>query len=142
MVGVVRRLLCVLTLMSVASVLVACSGAPNRPGPSAPPAAASFERVARVYLRAAYTGHCALTAELTLSHTWSWCNDPRLLAYRSVGKAWFTPASEAGRNEECVPFQMDTHGSSDGSMPVGWQPWELCFVRTRAGWRMYDQGEG
>ena len=93
-------------------------------------------------MRAAFTGNCALTAKLTLSNTWSWCHDPRLLGYRSVGKAWFTPASEAGRNEECVPFQMYTHGSSDGTMPVGWQPWELCFVRTRAGWRMYDQGEG
>ena len=44
-------------------------------------------------------------------------------------------------NEECVPFQMYTHGSSDG-MPTGWQPWGLCFVRTRAGWRLYDQRQG
>jgi hypothetical protein len=65
-----------------------------------------------------------------------------LLGYRSVGKAYFVPASEVGRNEECVPFHMYTHGSSDGTIPTGWQPWQLCLVRTRAGWRLYDQGQG
>jgi hypothetical protein len=128
--------------MSIAGVLVACSGASKRAGVSAPPAAASPARLAHVYLRAAFTGDCKLTAQLTLSHTWTWCDDPKLQDYRSIGKVYFVPASEAGRNEECVDFQMDTHGSSDGTMPVGWQPWGLCFVRTRAGWRLYDQGQG
>lgn len=131
-----------LTLMSVTGVIVACSAHSKTSDISAPPAAASPERVGRLYLRAAFTGNCGLTTELTLSHTWSWCSDPKLLDYRSVGRAYFVPASEAGRNEECVPFQMYTHGSSDGTMPTGWQPWELCFVRTRAGWRLYDQGQG
>jgi hypothetical protein len=121
---------------------VACSSTPRAPSVSAPSAAASPEEVARVYLRAAVTGDCDLTAELTLSHTWNWCNDPRLLDYRSVQSPDYVPASEAGRNEECVAFEMDTHGSSDGSMPTGWQPWSLCFVKTAAGWRMYDQGMG
>lgn len=113
------------------------------PAPPAPPAAASPERVARVYLRAAFTGKCVLTAELTLPQaTRNWCNDPKLLNYRSVGSPYRVPASEAGRNEECVAFQMYTHGSSDGSMPTGWQPWSLCFVRTPVGWRLYDQGQG
>jgi hypothetical protein len=128
--------------MCVTGVLVACSGHSKTSGVSAPPAAASPERVGRLYLRAAFTGNCGLTADLTLSYTWSWCDDPKLLDYRSVGNAYSVPASEAGRNEECVPFQMYTHGSSDGTMPTGWQPWELCFVRTRAGWRLYDQGQG
>jgi hypothetical protein len=131
-----------MTLMSLAGVLVACSGASKASGASAPPVAASPERVARVYLRAAFTGNCELTAELTVSHTWSWCDDPKLLDYRSVGSAHYVPASEAGRNEQCVDFEMYTHGSSDGTMPTGWQPWGLCFVRTRAGWRLYDQGQG
>jgi hypothetical protein len=131
-----------LTLMSVAGILVACSAHSKTSGVSAPPPAASPERVGRLYLRAAFTGNCGLTAELTLSQTWSWCQDPKLLDYRSAGKAYFVPASEAGRNEECVPFEMYTHGSSDGTMPTGWQPWELCFVRTRTGWRLYDQGQG
>jgi hypothetical protein len=138
----VRRITCALILVSAAGVLVACSGTSKASGGSAPPAAASPGQVARVYLRAAYTGDCDLTAELTTSGTWSWCNDPKLLDYRSVGSAYYVPASEAGRNEECVGFEMYTHGSSDGSMPTGWQPWSLCFIKTHAGWRLYDQGQG
>ena|SRR5215467_8759785 len=138
MIRQVRGLACALTLMSFAAVLVACSSSSSVP---TPPAAASPEQVARVYLRAAVTGNCKLTAELTLSHTWRWCTDPKLLHYRKVQKAWFSPASASGRNEECVPFLMDTHGSSDGSLPVGWQPWELCLVRTNNGWRLWDQGQ-
>ena len=108
-----------------------------------PPRAASPRAVARTYLLAAVTGDCSLTAALTAPHsTWSWCDDPKLLAYNSVAKAGFVPASQAGRSEECVPFQMYTHGSSDGSMPVGWQPWSLCFISTSSGWRVYDQGQG
>lgn len=70
------------------------------------------------------------------------CRDPRLLAYRSVGTAQFVPAAEAGVDAECVPFDIDTHGSSHGSMPTGWQPWRLCLVPTDAGWRVYDAGQG
>ena len=127
---------------ATSAVLAGCSSHSNASGVSAPPVAASPEQVTRLYLRAAFTGNCGLTAKLTMSHTWSWCDNPKLLDYRSVGSASIVPASEAGRNEECVDFQMYTHGSSDGSMPVGWQPWELCFVRTPAGWRVYDQGQG
>jgi hypothetical protein len=107
-----------------------------------PARSTSPEQVASVYLRAAKAQDCRLTAALTLPHTWSWCRDPRLLDYRSVGSANFVPASEAGRDEKCVGFEMDTHGSSDGSMPIGWQPWRLCLVSTSAGWRLYDQGQG
>lgn len=134
------RIVCALMLACVVGVLAACAAASKPPVP--PPPGASPERVARAYLRAAYTGDCALTAELTMAHTWSWCADPKLLHFRSVGAAFFAPASEAGRNEECVPFEMYTDGSSDGSMPTGWQPWSLCFVSTHAGWRLYDQGQG
>lgn len=109
---------------------------------SVPPPTASPERIAGVYLQAAKAADCRLTAALTLPHTWHWCRNPRLLDYRSVGSALFVPAAEAGQDEECVGFQMDTHGSSDGSMPVGWQPWSLCLVWTSAGWRLYDQGQG
>jgi hypothetical protein len=142
MIGVVRRLGCALTLMSLAGVLVACSSTSKASGVSTPSVAASPERVARVYLRAAVTGNCKLTAELTLPQTWNWCDDPKLLDYRSVRSPEHVPASEAGRNEECVRFEMYTHGSSDGSMPTGWQPWGLCFVKTPVGWRLFDQGQG
>jgi hypothetical protein len=142
MIGVTRGLACALALMPLAGVLVACSSTSKAPDVPVPPAAASPGQVARAYLRAAFTGDCKLTAELTLSHTWNWCDDPKLLDYRSVQSPDHVPASEVGRDEECVPFQMYTHGSSDGSMPTGWQPWSLCFVKTAAGWRVYDQGQG
>lgn len=127
--------------MSLASA-VACSSTSTASRVSTPPVATSPERVARVYLRAAFTGNCKLTAELTLPKTWNWCDDPRLLGYRSVRGPDHVPASVAGRDEECVDFEMYTHGSSDGSMQAGWQPWGLCFVKTRVGWRLYDQGVG
>jgi hypothetical protein len=138
----VRSISAALTVISAASVLAACSSTSSAPVVSVPPAAASPERVARIYLRAALTGDCDVTAELTTPGTWNWCSDPKLLNYRSVGTGYHVPASEAGRNEECVGFEMYTHGSSDGSLPAGWQPWSLCFIRTHAGWRVYDQGQG
>jgi hypothetical protein len=138
----VPRIMSALTLVYVVVVLAACSAASEGSAEPALPSSASPEQVASAYLHAAYTGNCALTAELTMAHTWSWCNDPKLLHYRSVESAVAVSASEAGRNEECVNFEMYTDGSSDGSMPTGWQPWGLCFVRTPAGWRLYDQGMG
>jgi hypothetical protein len=131
-----------LMLACIVGLLASCSAAAKASHDPAPPATASPQGVARAYLSAAYTGNCALTAELTMANTWSWCDDPKLLHHRSVGSARAVPASEAGRNEECVPFEMYTDGSSDGSMPTGWQPWSLCFVKTSAGWRLYDQGQG
>jgi hypothetical protein len=142
MAGLGRKLGSTLTLVALAGALIAGSSASWESGISAPPSTASPERVARVYLRAALAGDCALTAELTLPQTWSWCNDPRLLAYRSVRGPVHVPASQAGRNEECIGFVMDTDGSSDGTMPTGWQPWGLCLVKTHVGWRLVDQGQG
>lgn len=138
----VPKITCALTFLCVVGALAACSAASTGSGEPVPPSTASPERVASVYLSAAYTGNCALTAELTTAHTWNWCNDPKLLHYRSVESAHAVSASAAGRNEECVDFEMYTDGSSDGSMPIGWQPWGLCFVRTNAGWRLWDQGQG
>jgi hypothetical protein len=106
-------------LISLAGVLVACSGTSSAAGVSIPPVAASPERVARVYLHAAFTSNCKLTAELTLPHTWNWCDDPRLLDYRGVRPPYYVPASNAGRNEECVQFEMYTHGSADGNSVRG-----------------------
>ena len=77
-----------------------------------------------------------------MHHTWSWCRDPQLLGYRAFRASFNVPASIAGRDEQCVPFVMNTHGSSDGSMPVGRQSWSLCLVKTSAAWRVYDQGSG
>jgi hypothetical protein len=133
-----RRGLLALVAMAL---LAGCSSGGHTTRPSLPASTAPVALVS-AYLAGAKAGDCSFTSELTLKHTWAWCDDPRLLDYKGVGDARFVPASEGGVDEQCVPFAMDTHGSSDGSMPVGWQPWSLCLVHTDAGWRVYDQGQG
>jgi hypothetical protein len=54
---------------------------------------------------------------------------PTLLGYRGVRSPYHVAASEAGRDEACVSFEMYTHGSSDGAMPTGWQPWACALSR-------------
>ena len=138
-----RRVSTALAATVLAGVAVACSAStPAARTGGVPPSGASPEDVARVYLDAAHRGDCQLTAKLTLPHTWRWCEDPKLLRYRAVLKPEHVPASIAGRDEQCVSFDMYTRGSSDGSLPTGWQPWSLCLIRTSSGWRLYDQGQG
>jgi hypothetical protein len=142
MAGMNRTLGCALTLMCLAVVLSACSSTTISSGGVRLPAMTSPEEAAHVYLRAALAGNCELTKELTLPGTYNWCSDPRLLNYRGVWKhPWFSPAQGSSPREECVPFEMYTHGFPDGTLPSGWQPWELCLVRTHNGWRLYDQGQ-
>jgi hypothetical protein len=119
-----------LSLLLAGDLASACSSSPSAP---VPPPSSSPEQVARIYLRAAKAEDCDLTAALTLPHTRSWCDDPRLLDYRSVNSADLLPASQAGRDQECVGFYMYTHASSSGWQHEGWQPWSLCLVKTSAG---------
>jgi hypothetical protein len=107
-----------------------------------PPASASAEQVAEMYLSAAKSGNCALTRELTLGHTWAWCDDPKLVNYRNVAAPIFVSAAEAGQDVEDIAFDMDTNGSSDGTIPKGWAPWGLELTHTATGWRLWDQGTG
>ena len=127
--------------LTLVALLAGCSasGHPTRP---LPPASTAPVALVSAYLAGAKAADCSFTRALTQKHTWAWCNDPKLLDYRSIGAARFVPASEAGVDEQCVPFEMETHGSSDGTMPTGWQPWSLCLVHANAGWRVYDQGQG
>jgi hypothetical protein len=128
-----------LSLLLAAGLASACSRSSSTPPP---PASASPEQVAQFYLRAAKAQDCDVTSALTLPHTWNWCDDPRLLDYRSVRAAYLEPAKYAGVDQQCVPFEMNTHASGIGWQHEGWQPWELCFVKTSTGWRLYDQGQG
>ena len=100
------------------------------------------EQFVRLYLDAAERRDCAMTRTLTLDHTWSWCDDPRLLSFRHLSHPMLVPASEAGIRENCVDFDIHTNGSSDGTVPRGWSRWGLCLVHTPSGWRVYDQGAG
>lgn len=101
---------------------------------------ASVSEVAAAYMRAAQNRNCSLTAEMTLDHTWSWCNDPKLHTWHRSGRIINMPAAQTGKAEACVPFEIATTGSRDGSIPSGNTPWDLCFVHTGSGWRLYDQG--
>lgn len=83
---------------------------------------------------------CAFTSALTEGRTLAWCRSPTMTAYRSVGAPAFLPAAQAGTDLQCVPFEMTTTDSADGSIPAGSGPWCLCFTRTAGGWRVHDQG--
>lgn len=113
-----------------------------RPRGTVPPASASVTVVAKTYLSAAVQQDCGLTRVLTMSNTWAWCDDPRLLSYNDVRPPFFNPALTSGVDEKCVPFTMETTGSSDGSMNPGIEPWSLRFRKTAEGWRLWDQGQG
>src|SRR2546421_1201047 len=102
MTGVVRRLACVLVLLFLADVLVACSGTSKAADVSIPSVAASPARVARVSLHAALASNCKLTAALPLPHTCNWCDDPKMPDYRGARPPYSVSALTAGRNEECV----------------------------------------
>ncbi len=97
--------------------------------------------MARARLAAAKKGDCALTKQLTLSRTLAWCDDPKLVDYRNVhpldGMQTPGPGSPAVR---AITLEINTAGSSDGSLPAGWMPWTFLFTQGPDGWRLYDQG--
>ena len=115
-------------------------GPPSEPDQPLPSADAAVATVAAAYLDAAVRQDCAFTGALTLARTFSWCTSPTMTAYRDLqGRLSFTKG-QAGRDEQCISFEMTTTESSDGSIAAGDGPWSLCFVSTDDGWRLYDQG--
>ena len=97
--------------------------------------------VARAYLAAVKSGDCDLTSTPTLSHTWAWCSDPKLIDYRDmkVFSGLQTPGPGAPP-VQAVTFEINTSGSSDGSIAAGWMPWTFLLTHGPDGWRLYDQG--
>jgi hypothetical protein len=112
----------------------------NHPAP--PAASAPVAVVAADYLKAAKAQNCALTRELTLSGTLTWCNDPRMLGYSAVEAPHLVRATTYNPRQWCVDFTMTITESSDETMSAGTEPWSYCFVRTKVGWRLWDQGQG
>ncbi len=103
-------------------------GPPSEPDQKLPPADATVATVAASYLDAAVRQDCPFTDALTLARTFSWCTSPTMTAYRNLeGPVSFTK-EQAGRDEQCVSFEMTTTESSDGSIAAGDGPWSLCFV--------------
>lgn len=113
------------------------SSQPDRP---LPPAGAPVADVAAAYLDAAVRQDCAFTEALPMGRTLAWCTSPTMTAYRNVEKPVLVPKDQAGRDEQCISFEMTTTESSDGTLTAGTRPWSLCFVSTADGWRLHDQG--
>ncbi|OFE16034.1 hypothetical protein BA895_20680 [Humibacillus sp. DSM 29435] len=114
---------------------------PAAPSQTMPSRSASPEEVARAYLAAAKNGDCDLTKKLTLDRAFAWCDDPKILDYRTVralaGLQTPGPGSPAVK---AVTFEINTTGSSDLSIPAGWMPWTFLLTQGPDGWRVYDQG--
>ncbi|XGX78983.1 hypothetical protein LQK93_01781 [Terrabacter sp. BE26] len=96
--------------------------------------------VAKAYLDAAVRQYCAFTEALTVGRTLAWCTSPTMTAYRNIEQPVLLSKEQAGRDEQCVSFEMTSTESSDGSLTAGTRPWSLCFVDTPNGWRLNDQG--
>ena len=144
-----RRVVLPLVATVVAAVVVVAFVAWLRAGPRAasdrplPAAGTDVSTVAAAYLDAAVHQDCAFTSALTVhrqGHTFAWCTSPTMTAYRSVGTPVLLPKEQAGRDLQCVPFEMTTTDSADGSLRAGSGPWSLCFTETAEGWRVFDQG--
>jgi hypothetical protein len=115
-------------------------GPPSQPDRPLPPVGATVAAVAAAYLDAAVRQDCAFTEALTIGRTLAWCTSPTMTAYRNIEEPVLRPKEQAGRDEQCISFEMTNTESSDGSLTDGTRPWSLCFVSTPDGWRLYDQG--
>jgi len=133
-----RPFLVAVAIVGAAAVLAVAYALLNPADPTprgrVPGATAPMSTVADTYLNAAEHEDCGMTRVLTTSHTAAWCDDPHLTSYRLVGRT--------GDDGECMSYVITTTGSSDGSMNAGTEPWSFCFVQTKAGWRLWDQGQG
>ena len=132
-----RAILAGLAILAVAGALalayVLLNPSVLPPRSPVPVATAPMSTVARTYMAAAQSQDCGMTRALTTSNTWSWCGNPRLLAYRFVART--------GADGECMAYDV-TIDSSNPSMARGTEPWSLCFRQTKDGWRLWDQGQG
>ena len=72
--------------LALAALLAGCSASGHSERPL-PPASTAPVALVSAYLAGAKAGDCSFTRALTQKHTWAWCNDPKLLDYRSIGAA-------------------------------------------------------
>lgn len=119
---------------ALALAYVLLNSAAPAPRGRVPGATAPMSTVAEVYMVAAKQEDCGMTRVLTTSHTTAWCEDPHLTSYRLVART--------GDDGQCLAYEITTTASSDGSMDAGSRGWSFCFVQTKAGWRLWDQGQG
>lgn len=114
---------------------------PQRPLPAA---TASLHEVATAYLDAAVQQDCEMTRALTVpGDAFAWCTSPTMTAYRDLTGPTVPTAEQAGGQEEqCLSFEMTGSDAGARSLQSAVRPWSLCFVRTPAGWRVANQGQG
>lgn len=110
--------------------------------PGLPPKTASVETVAKAYLAAAKSKNCSTTKALTASDVFSWCSNPRLISYKVTGKSYVAPGQEGVRPQTCIPTELKSKGTDESVTFNGTHPWNFCFVKTKDGWRVWDQGQG
>jgi len=99
------------------------------PGPDA-----TLSATAQAYMEAAKDNDCGMTLALTTSNTTAWCDGPRLLSYRFLGRS--------GDDGECMGYSITTDRGLDGTDQGGTEGWSFCYRLTKAGWRLWDQGQG
>lgn len=99
------------------------------PGPDA-----TLTSTSQAYMEAAKSNDCGMTRALTTSNTTAWCDGPRLLAYKFVART--------GDDGACLAYWITTDRGLDGTDQGGSEPWSFCYRQTKAGWRLWDQGQG
>lgn len=109
------------------------SGSPVPRGP-VPGADATLSSTAHTYMEAAKHNDCGMTRALTTSNTTAWCDGPRLLSYTLLGRT--------GDDGACMSYSITTDTGLDGTEQGGTKGWSFCYRQTKAGWRLWDQGEG
>jgi hypothetical protein len=107
-----------------------------------PPASASVSEVAKTYLEAAKSGDCKMTRALTQDRTFAWCDNPKLLSYKILGKPVSYPAMQGAPATVAVNTSLVSKGTDKAENFNGVKPWTFYFVRETSGWRLYDQGQG
>jgi len=85
-------------------------------------------------MEAAKHDDCGMTRALISSNTTAWCDRPRLLSYTLLGRT--------GDDGECMAYRVTTNTGLDGTGEGGSEPWSFCYRLTKAGWRLWDQGQG
>ncbi|MFE4950393.1 hypothetical protein ACFQ9V_09825 [Leifsonia sp. NPDC056665] len=99
------------------------------PGPDA-----TLSSTAQAYMEAAQHNDCGMTRALTTANTTAWCDGPKLLAYKFLGRS--------GDDGECMGYSITTDTGLDGTDNGGTEGWSFCYRLTKAGWRLWDQGQG
>ncbi|MGN6760572.1 MAG: hypothetical protein ACTHJI_04480 [Leifsonia sp.] len=109
------------------------SAAPVPRGP-VPGAGATLSSTAHTYMEAAKHNDCGMTRALTTSNTRAWCDGPRLLSYTFLGRS--------GDDGQCMGYSITTDTGLDGTDQGRTEGWSFCYRQTKAGWRLWDQGQG